>query len=171
MLRSMTTLSTTDERSIRAVFDRLADAWDRGDARAFAAAFTDDSDYVAFDGTRLRGRAANEDTHRALFASFLHDTRLVGRIDSLRALAPDVALVHGTGAVVMPWQREPTKDRLSQQTYVFIKQGGQWAIAAFHNTRVRPLPPVREDSLVVKLYRAFARLRVALARLVRTAPG
>ncbi|MEZ4453688.1 MAG: SgcJ/EcaC family oxidoreductase, partial [Nannocystaceae bacterium] len=99
----MTTPSPADEQSIRAIFEALTAAWDRGDARAYAALFTEDSDYVAFDGTRLRGRVANEEAHRVLFSSFLKDTRLVGELDSVRALGPDAALAHGTGAVVMPW--------------------------------------------------------------------
>lgn len=165
MLGPMTSISPGDERSILAIFDGLAEAWDRGDARAYAAAFTEDSDYVVFDGTRLRGRAAQEEAHRVLFASFLQGTRLVGEVEGVRALTPEVVVVHGSGAIVMPWQRRAARGRLSRQTYVLVKRGGQWAIAAFHNTRVRPLPPVRMDSTIVRLYRAYVRLRMALARL------
>jgi uncharacterized protein (TIGR02246 family) len=163
MLRAMTELSPSDERSIRAIIDHLADAWGRGDAGAFAAPFTEDSDYVAFDGSRLRGRAENEAVHRQLFATFLQDTRLVGEIESLRGVAPDVAVLHSSGAVVMPWQREVARERFSRQTYVFVKRAGQWQIAAFHNTRVRPVLPVREDSLGVRMFKLMARIRTALA--------
>lgn len=159
----MTELSTADERSIRAIFDQLCDAWARGDARAYAALFADDCDFVAFDGTRLRGRAENEAAHRELFASFLAHTRLEGALEGVRALAPDVALAHASGAVVMPWQRGPTRDRRSRQTYVFVRREGQWQVAAFHNTRVRPAPPVEADSAAARVFRLVARLRTALA--------
>jgi uncharacterized protein (TIGR02246 family) len=44
-----------DEQEIRELIARLADSWARGDAQAYGAEFTDDCDYVAFDGTCYRG--------------------------------------------------------------------------------------------------------------------
>ncbi|MGI9063628.1 MAG: SgcJ/EcaC family oxidoreductase [Pseudonocardiaceae bacterium] len=43
---------------------RLAAAWNAGDASGYAAQFTEDATYVAFNGEVMRGRAAIEDTHR-----------------------------------------------------------------------------------------------------------
>jgi len=65
-----------DAASVRRLTERLADAWARNDADAYAASFTEDSDYVAFDGTHLKGRAANAEHHRALFETVLRGTRL-----------------------------------------------------------------------------------------------
>jgi hypothetical protein len=46
-----------DEVAIRALSQQLNEAW--GNADAFAAAFTEDADYITFDGALTSGRAAN----------------------------------------------------------------------------------------------------------------
>src|SRR5688572_29933868 len=86
-----------EETAIRALFQRLLDAWGRGDGPAYGAGFTDDADYVGFDGSRTVGRAAIADSHQRLFDTWLRGTRLTGRIEAVRFLGPDVALVHATG--------------------------------------------------------------------------
>jgi hypothetical protein len=47
-----------DETAVRGLFQQLLDAWGRGDGAAYAALFTEDADYVAFDGSRTVGRQA-----------------------------------------------------------------------------------------------------------------
>ena len=57
----------TDVVALRRLFDGLIDAWNRADAAAFGAAFTEDADYVTFVGTHCRGRAKIADAHDALW--------------------------------------------------------------------------------------------------------
>jgi uncharacterized protein (TIGR02246 family) len=121
-------LPPEDERAIRALHARLYDAWARGDGDAYAACFTENSDYITFTGLRLRGRAENAERHGALFRGPLKGTTLSADIVNLELLSSSVALAHcfGTG---------PNK---SYQTYVFVKSGSDWLIRAFQNTRVQP---------------------------------
>jgi uncharacterized protein (TIGR02246 family) len=139
---------------------RLSDAWDRNDAGAYAALFTRDSDYVAFDGSRLIGRAANEAHHAALFETVLKDSRLVFDGADLRYVGNDVALLHTTGTVLLPWQKQ-ARNRRSIQTMVLVREMGAWRIAAFHNSRIRPVPA--PDSLALRVATFFMRLRTVLA--------
>ena len=44
-----------DEATVRDLFRQLLDAWGRGDGQAYGSLFTEDADYVAFDGSRTRG--------------------------------------------------------------------------------------------------------------------
>ena len=104
----------TAEAPVRALFARMAEAWDANDADAYAALFTEDSDYVAFDGTRQRGRAHNAASHRLLFETVLRGSRLRGEVESVRFLRPDVAIMHAAGAVLMPWQDEIAPRRMSR---------------------------------------------------------
>lgn len=130
-----------DHRQITLMLEALSDAWGRGDAPRYGALFSEESDYVAFDGSRLVGRAANVNHHRALFASVLRRTRLVfeGK-PSIRFIHPDTAVVHAMGSVLFPWHEAVTPRRRSIQTYVFHRRpGAAWRIEAFHNTRRRPL--------------------------------
>jgi uncharacterized protein (TIGR02246 family) len=52
----ITTQTAANEDAIRAIHQRMIDAWNAGDAEAFAAPFTDNADFVAFEGTHLKGR-------------------------------------------------------------------------------------------------------------------
>jgi uncharacterized protein (TIGR02246 family) len=154
--------TTEDEAAVRAHVLRTWDAWNRSDARAYAALFAVDVDYVAFDGTCLRGRAATESSHAQLFASVLRATRLRGEVEDVRFVAPGVAVAHALGGAVWPWQRGVPGDRLSRQTYVLVRAGDGWTITAFHNTRVRPVPA--PGSLGFRLFSWFVGLRLALTR-------
>jgi uncharacterized protein (TIGR02246 family) len=72
-----------DERAIRALVDGMFDAWGRG-AAAYHADFTDDADYVSFDGSR-RGKADSISSHANLFPTVLYGSRLVGEVETDRA--------------------------------------------------------------------------------------
>jgi uncharacterized protein (TIGR02246 family) len=160
-----TTKEAADERRIRDLTQQLAEAWNRNDGAAYAAAFTEDCDYVAFDGTHLRGREQNARHHDRLFDGVLRGTRLVYEDVSVRFLTPDVAVMHGYGSVLMPWQSTVPRSRRSIQTYVVVKQDGAWRIAAFHNTRVRPLP----TGFVLRLITLMIRARAAVSARGRAA--
>jgi uncharacterized protein (TIGR02246 family) len=142
---------------------RMEHAWNIADGSAYAAAFTEDSDYVAFDGTHLRGRDANARHHQRLFNSLLKNTRLVFEgTPRVRFLAEGVAVVHAMGSVLFPWQSRVTAKRRSNQTLVAVRRPEGWRFTAFHNTRYRPtaLP----TGMPLKLILALMRVRAALSR-------
>ena len=134
-----TTTHQTDEAKIRTLFEDLLGDWGRGDGEAYGSRFTEDADYVAFDGSRTRGRREISASHQRLFDKFLKDTRLTGRILSIRFLGPDVALVHTTGGTIMRGKTKPSPERASIQTLVAVREGADWLFTAFHNSRVRPI--------------------------------
>lgn len=152
-----------DETAVRALLSQMNEAWERGDARAYGALFTEDADYVVFDGARLRGRAENAALHQQLFDTILGGTRLRGEVESVAFVSEDVAIVHSSGGVLWPWQREINVRASSRQTLVLVKHDGRWRIRAFQNTRIRPVPPLTPGSLLVRLFQAWVRLRVALS--------
>jgi uncharacterized protein (TIGR02246 family) len=125
------TPAQADETAVRALFQCLLDAWGRGDGPAYGALFTDAADYVAFDGSRTVGRRAIAESHQRLFDTWLHGTRLTGRIEGLRWLAPDVALVHATGGTIFAGEAAPRPSRDSIQTLVAVMRDGEWRFAAF----------------------------------------
>ena len=98
--------TAADEQAVRDLFRRLLAAWGRGDGEAYGALFTEDADYVAFDGSNRRGTRAIATEHQQLFDTWLKGTRLVGQIDTLRFLGPDVALVHASGGTIFPGQKD-----------------------------------------------------------------
>jgi uncharacterized protein (TIGR02246 family) len=128
-----------DEVAIRELFGLLLDDWGRGDGEAYGSRFTEDAEYVAFDGTRTRGRQEIAASHQQLFDKFLKGTRLTGRVLSMKFVRPDVALIHATGGTVMRDKTKPSPERDSIQTLVAVREGAEWRFAAFHNSRVRPI--------------------------------
>jgi uncharacterized protein (TIGR02246 family) len=132
-----TTTNPADEAAVRGLYQQLMDGWNRGSGDAFAAVFTEDGDLVAFDGTHFVGRKEIAPFHQQLFDKWMKGTRLVGQVNYVRFLSPDVAVMHAVGGTVMPGKTEPSPERDSIQTLVATRQGGEWRITAFQNTRVR----------------------------------
>jgi uncharacterized protein (TIGR02246 family) len=143
----------TDEAVIRGLFHELLAAWGRGDATGYGALFTEDADYVAFDGSHTKGRRQIAASHQELFDRWLRGTRLTGHIESLRFLSPQVALVHAIGGTVFPGELKPRPSRDSIQTLIAIKHDDSWRFAAFHNTRI-----LRRSKLQWILYGMASRL-------------
>jgi uncharacterized protein (TIGR02246 family) len=152
-----------DEQEIRALVDRMFDSWARGDAAAYHADFTDDADYVSFDGSR-RGKADSIRSHANLFRTVLYGSRVTWDVESMRFVTPDVAVVHLLGSIVEGWRQRPYKRRLSRQTMVVVRRDGRWQVTAFHNTRVRPL---NTGGRMVELGGRFVRWRTERARRKR----
>jgi hypothetical protein len=46
------------------------------------------------------------DSHDSLFRGVLTGSALVGEVESIRFISPDVAVVHAFGSVLMPWRSE-----------------------------------------------------------------
>lgn len=128
-----------DEVSVRALYEQLMDGWNKGSGEFFAAPFAEHGDLIGFDGTHLKGRREIASFHQPLFDKWLKGTRLVGRVKAVRFLNPDVAVMHAIGGTVMRGKSQPAPERDSIQTLVATKCGGEWQIAAFQNTRVRPM--------------------------------
>ena len=149
-----------DEQEIRALVDRMFDSWARGDAAAYHADFTDDADYVSFDGSR-RTKADSIRSHANLFRTVLYGSRLTGHVESVRFVTRDVAVVHLLGSIMEGWRQRPYKRRLSRQTMVVVRHDGRWQVTTFHNTRVRPL---NTSGSMVELGGRFVRWRTNRAR-------
>jgi uncharacterized protein (TIGR02246 family) len=131
----------TEQRAVLAVLDDLTEAWNAGDAAAFAANFTEDADYITFFGANTPGREAIESTHHALFTGPLKGSRLTGAGEppKIRFPRPDVAIaVLGGGSTVAGDTPDPT--RASTVTYVLVRDDGRWRVTSFQNTRRTPVP-------------------------------
>jgi uncharacterized protein (TIGR02246 family) len=125
---SQSTPTAADEAAVRRLLDQINQAWERGDAAAYASYHTPDADLVDFRGVHAAGRQEIIDLLQPAFDGVLKDTRVEARIVDLRFLAADVAIFHTEGKIA------PVGDD-SVQTFVATKQAGEWRIAAFQNTR------------------------------------
>jgi uncharacterized protein (TIGR02246 family) len=130
---------THDEAAVRSLYAQLMEGWNAGSGAAFAAPFAEDGDLVAFDGTHFKGRQAIIDFQQPLFDTWLKGTRLVGEVQSVRFLNPDLAVMHALGGTLMRGKAKPDPARDSIQTLVVVRSAGTWQLAAFQNTRLRPM--------------------------------
>lgn len=153
-----------DDSALRGLFDDLMRTWTDNDATAYAALFTADSDYVSYDGTRAIGRDEHRANHDKLFRGVLAGSALVGELESIRYVTPDVAILHGTASVLMPWRSRLPKRRVSRQTLVTVRTERGWAITALHNGRVRPVTIPEPESFPSKMAQLMSRVARAFGR-------
>ena len=128
---------STDEKALRDLFQQMQDGWNRGDGQAFAAPFTDDADFIVWNGRYLKGRQAIATGHQQIFETFYRGSRLEGSIKSIRFLSDDIALLHLHGRPQMPDQTLPEPEQYSIQTLIGIRQDDGWRFTAFQNTLIQ----------------------------------
>jgi uncharacterized protein (TIGR02246 family) len=134
---TQTAMNIADDAALSNLYQQVIEGWNRGSGEVFAAPFTDDADFVAFDGTYLKGRQEIASAHQQLFDTFLKGTRLVGKVRNLRYLTPEVAVMIAVGGTVMPGQPDLEVERNSIHTFVAVKHDDTWRFAAFQNSRVQ----------------------------------
>ncbi len=130
-----TTLTTADEDAIRAIHQRMIDAWNAGDAAAFTAPFTDEANFVAFEGTHLKGRREIASFHQRIFDTVVKGTRLQGEVKFVRFLSAVLAVMHSVVRVTLQGQTEASPSRDSMQLTVVAKRDGEWRSEALMNAR------------------------------------
>lgn len=160
--------SSVDRKQIAELLEGLSSAWNRGNGEDYARFFTQDCDYVAFDGTHIKGRRDNAVHHQLLFDTVLRNSRLsYDGTASIRFIHANVAIMHAMGSVLLPWQTRVHPRRRSYQTYVLVRTGiSGWLIAAFHNSRVRPVAIPR--GFLLRLVMGYFSLRTFVVRAFRS---
>lgn len=137
-----------EEPPIRQIIQDEIAAWNAGDAAAFARHFAADGTFTNIRGQFFTGRDAFTERHDFIFKGIYRGTTMKQDIVSLKFVRPDVAVVETLTAVLginkpSPGMSVDAKRRLrSRLLQVMLKEGGEWKIATFHNTDVRPDVPV-----------------------------
>jgi hypothetical protein len=67
----------------------------------------------------------------------------VGKVEDVRFVDPDVAVLHAVGGTIMRGKSKPSPGRDSIQTLTVTRGGHEWQVAAFQNTRLRLMGPGR----------------------------
>ena len=121
----------TDPATIEGCLARIQQAWNDGDATAFANEFTDDASYVIFAGIISLGRAAIERDHEPVLQKWQRGSRMEMKVIEIREVAPGVAVVVTEGGI-----GKGTRIPLNKvQTFVLVREGEVWKCAAFQNTK------------------------------------
>lgn len=109
-------------------------AWCDGNGQAYGSAFDDNAEYIAFTGEVTRGRQEITAAHQVLFEKWLKGSCLVGTIETIRFLTPDVAVIVALGGTTFDGKN--VLRRPSIQTYVALRKKNIWRFTNFQNSRV-----------------------------------
>jgi uncharacterized protein (TIGR02246 family) len=129
-------MSDSRAQDVAAIQSVLADsykAWEAGDADGMVADYTADAT-VVMPGARRDSRDEIRDNMALAFAGPLKDTSTWNRQLSLRFVGADAAIVVSESGILFPGQTELPDAGKVNATWVFEKRGGQWLIAAYHNS-------------------------------------
>ena len=133
--------TASDEQAVRKVLASFDEAFNRHDADAVSALFTDDAEFVNVAGMWWRGRAEIKRGSAFVLANIFQNTRLQTDSVSVRFPTRDTAAVvvtqHTVGAFVLPdgTRVASTNNRL---TYFLVEKEGRWMIPLGQNTEIRP---------------------------------
>jgi uncharacterized protein (TIGR02246 family) len=128
-----------DGTAIRTLYQQTIDGWNTGSGDAFAAPYTDDSDFVGFDGTYLKGRQQIASFHQMLFDKFLKGSCLIGKIRSIRFVTNYIAIMIAVGGTVMAGQSDIEPERNSIHAIVAVKRDSSNCILLLFKIRVNSI--------------------------------
>lgn len=134
--------------AITAALSAQAEAWNRHDAKAWVAPFTEDADFVNIVGMSFAGRPEVERRHDDLFKSIFSHSRVVMTTRKVVPLGPTAALTE-TVYELRDYDRLPPGIRATdadgtlrtRMKNVWVLKADGWRIVAAQNTAIAPLPP------------------------------
>lgn len=143
---------TDDLTAIRAAIDSYVAAYNRGDAKAVAAHWSDSGQWISPAGERFEGKEAIAKEIQAVFAQN-KGVKIEVLQPSVRLVSPDVAVEEGAVRVVRRGEAP------SESTYVAIhvKKDGQWKLDSVRETDLPesapPTSPLGELAWLVGAWR------------------
>ncbi len=136
-----------DTAAIHAIVQELRDAWNRGDAQAFATHFAGDGSFTNVVGMQTYGKAPFLKQHQRIFSTIYKGSHNEFTLGTLRFVRPDVAIADVDSVLSKTVARPPgilaypdgsVHTRLQ---LVLSREHGTWQIDAFHNVAMNPAVP------------------------------
>jgi uncharacterized protein (TIGR02246 family) len=124
-----------DEISIRRFVTNFETIFNKKDAKAAAAFWSEDGDFITYVGDHLHGRQEIEEYHQSIFIQFYEGAQNKLCDPSIRFLKPDVAAVDVrweiTNATSADGKPRPTFKGI--MVWTMTKENGGWFIKIMHN--------------------------------------
>ena len=109
-------------------------AWNRADGAGFAAKCTADVDFINLLGMYVKGRTAVAAVHEKILHGPYAGSTLEFTIERVRVLSADAVLALVPGHLQIP--AGPVKGVLRTiATVLFVREGSEWLVASFQNTK------------------------------------
>jgi uncharacterized protein (TIGR02246 family) len=124
---------SNDDTELRALHREMLDTWNRRDAKAFAACFTEHGSVVGFDGSAANGRAEIESHLAPIFVQ--HQTPVfIEKVREVRPLGTGVALLRAVVGMVPAGGNDINPALNAVQSIVASNREGRWRIDLLQNT-------------------------------------
>lgn len=114
----------TDEQAIRSAAQSLAHAFEKGDAKALAACFTEEGEYIDENANPVRGRAALAKAYAEFFAK-RPEVKVESKTEAVRFIGKDTAVEEGTFKV----QAKDKPAEVGRYSSLYVRQDGKWLVA------------------------------------------
>jgi len=118
---------------IENLYKTILNAWNKQDARAYAALLTNEGSVIGFDGSQMNGPEAAETELSRIFANHRTAT-YIAKVQEVRFLRPEVALLRAIAGMVPAGQHDINPAVNAIQSLIAVQQASGWKIALFQNT-------------------------------------
>jgi len=133
------------ELAIGQILTRQAEDWNRHDAKAWVAPFSDDAEFINILGASFQGRAEIERRHAEIFTTIFARSRVVVTTRKIRMLGATAALAE-TDYELRDYDRLPPGIQATDADgtlrtrlkYVCELEADGWRIVAAQNTAILP---------------------------------
>ncbi|HMQ62539.1 MAG TPA: SgcJ/EcaC family oxidoreductase [Flavilitoribacter sp.] len=149
-----------DEMAVRQIMQDLQDAWNNKSGEQFAAHFAADHSIVVWSGLYMPHLTpeVNAESHQGLFDSVFRTLYMNLKVDNVRFVRPDAAMVH---TLVRTWEgteKAPDYPELLA-TSLLVKNGDKWEIVSFLNLDIEYDELLRKPEPTDEEITAFAKER------------
>lgn len=126
--------SVKDQEKIKSIFTTMENGWNSKSGEKFASVFADTHDYIVVNGMYFAGftRQGNTAAHQTLFDGPYKNSVVKIKVDVIRSLRPDLAIVTAFGTNNHMGGELP-KDPTIIMTVLVEKKNEEWKIISFHN--------------------------------------
>jgi uncharacterized protein (TIGR02246 family) len=131
-----------DDNAIRNIVATMESGWNAKSGKEFSTYFAANHDYIVWSGIYLANipTETNAMAHQGLFDGMYKNVDLELRLDKIRYIKDDVAVVHVLGATYDQGTPIPELPKVII-TLVVEKKDSQWQIISFHNCDIEPAFP------------------------------
>jgi uncharacterized protein (TIGR02246 family) len=116
---------SADEAAIRASSKDFVKAFEKGDAKAVAAFWTEEGEYISDEGTTYHGREAIQEAYAKFFEKN-PKLRFDVTIESIRFVSKDSAIEEGYAKT---YTEKSKKIDSSRYSVLHVREGGKWLMA------------------------------------------